>query len=289
MRIISLLFTLFLLVSCATTGSRTISSEAFPSRIIDAHTHFHAYEGEVWNQPSEKMLKDFEEAGVVAAVTHLSGKEEKVVVNRNAKVKFAVCASLSPGQTVAKVEKGLKEGRYQCMKVYLGYVPLWAMDKYYQQFYKLAEKYKVPVVFHTGDTYDKMAKVKYAEPLQIDEVAVTYPKVNFVIAHMGNPWFDSAAEVVYKNDNVYCDTSALMLDDVSKQNPESVEELIVKKVRWFWLFVENPKKLMFASDYPLLKITSYRDAIKRAIPPEHWQAVFYDNAARVFNLKEEAK
>jgi len=281
-----ILFLLLILTSCSSNQVRTLSSEAFPTSIIDAHTHFHAYEGEKWNQPSEKMLADFEEAGVVAAVTHLSGKEEKVVVDRKSKIKFAVCASLSPVQTVAKVEKGIKEGRYQCMKVYLGYVPMWAMDKYYLPFYKLAEKYNVPVVFHTGDTYDKMAKVKYADPLQIDEVAVTYPKVTFVIAHMGNPWFESAAEVVYKNDNVFVDTSALMLDDVATQNPESVEELIVKKVRWFWLYVENSKKIMFASDYPLLKIKSYRDVIKRAIPPEHWQAVFYDNAARVFKLNK---
>ena len=170
------------------------------------------------------------------------------------------------------------------MKVYLGYIPKYASDPFYHDFYRLAEKYQLPVVFHTGDTYDKKAKVKFAEPLQIDEIALQYPKVNFVLAHMGNPWIQSAAEVVYKNDNVFVDVSALMLGDVSKANPEALEELAIKPIRWFWLYVENPKKLMFGSDWPLMEVKPYIQAVMKAIPSEHWDAVFYKNAADLFKL-----
>jgi predicted TIM-barrel fold metal-dependent hydrolase len=234
------------------------------------------------------MYAEYRKNGVVGAVVHASNDAMVPEILKNTPVKFAVCAALTPGkQTVAKVEAGIREGRYACMKVYLGYNPRWANDKFYLPFYKLAEKMNVPVVFHTGDTYDKNAFVKYADPLQIDDIALTHPKVKFVIAHMGNPWFQSAAEVVYKDDNVFVDTSALMLGDVGTKDPEVVDELITKPVRWFFTYVENPKKFLFGTDWPLVDVGSYIAALKRAIPKKDWDDVFYKNATEVFpTLKE---
>jgi hypothetical protein len=68
----------------------------------------------------------------------------------------------------------------------LGYVHRYAYDRQYEPIYRLAQKYDVPVVFHTGDTNSVRAKIKFADPLTIDEVAVDHPKVTFVIAHCGN-------------------------------------------------------------------------------------------------------
>jgi uncharacterized protein len=265
------------------------SSLDYPKRIIDAHSHFMDEEEEGGVQPLAEMVAMFEKANVVGAVVHLPRNLERnraLKIDRNrTKIKMALCAAVVPGETVERVEKGLAAGEYQCLKVYLGYVPRYVTDPFYEKFYPLAEKYQVPVVFHTGDTYDKKAQVKYADPLQIDDVAVQFPKVKFVIAHMGNPWFHSAAEVVYKNDNVYVDISALILGDVSQATPESVEELIVKPLKWFWLYVENPKKMMFGSDWPLMEVKPYVLAVMKAIPKEHWDEVFYQNAAELFKLE----
>lgn len=280
-----------ILVSCAQNAVRKGETDTFggdyPSKIIDAHAHFHSVQTKNFNQPSAEMEKAFADANVVGAIVHFSADEaKKTVVNRNTtKLKLAVCAAITPGATIEAVEKGFRDSKYQCMKVYLGYVPKYAYDPFYLPFYRMAQKYDVPVVFHTGDTYDKMAKVKYAEPLQVDEVAVQFPKVKFVVAHMGNPWIQSAAEVVYKNDNVYVDLSALMLGDLSKSDSESIEELVVKPIRWFYLYVENPKKLLFGTDWPLLEIRPYAAAVGRAIPKEHWDDVFYNNAVELFKLK----
>ncbi|NBX67939.1 MAG: hypothetical protein EBR01_03120 [Proteobacteria bacterium] len=285
-----------LVLSCGHTPSQItgnkvdteIPSGAYPKRVIDAHSHFSFDQPDSEQQPRPEMEKAFEEANVFAAVIHLPkdrAKSQKLNIDRKrAKFKMAICAAIVPGEEYQRIEAGLQSGAFQCMKIYLGYIPRWAADPFYLKFYQLAEKYNVPVVFHTGDTYDKKAKVKYAEPLQIDEVALRFPKVNFVIAHMGNPWIQSAAEVVYKNDNVFVDISALMLGDVSKAKPEALEELAIKPIRWFWLFVENPKKMMFGSDWPLMSVRPYVEAVMKAIPKEHWDDVFYKNAAEVFKL-----
>lgn len=287
--------TFFTVLGCTTTwhqkgtGLIHFDEALYPNRIIDAHSHF-AIEDEVKEsqQPSTQMEQMYQNANVVGAVVHLPLNPQKLkklkIFREKSKIKWAICAPIVPTTLLATVEEGLKRHDYQCMKVYLGYVPRYALDPFYIAFYKLAEKYRVPVVFHTGDTYDKKAKVKYAEPLQIDEVALRFPKVNFVLAHMGNPWFSSAAEVVYKNDNVFVDLSALMLGDVSKANPEAVEELVTKPIRWFWFYVENPKKMMFGTDWPLMEVKPYVQAVMKAVPKEHWDEVFYKNAAELFGL-----
>ena len=47
----------------------------------------------------------------------------------------------------------------------------------------------------------------------MDEVAVDHPTREFVLAHVGNPWLTDAAEVVYKNLNVWADLSGLVVGD----------------------------------------------------------------------------
>lgn len=273
---------LITLIGCASSVRRPNAVEgADPrgARIIDAHTHFH-------KGSFEAYLQDLKDAGVVGAILHLSAEETrsyKKLVPKD--FKLAVCAAVRPDSVgVKEIERGIKDGRFQCMKIYLGYVPKYPADSFYTPFYKLAEKTSVPVVLHTGDTYDKMAKVKFADPLGVDEVAVTYPKAKFVIAHMGNPWFESAAEVVYKNDNVYVDLSALLIDDISRVEAEPRDYLVYKPIRWVFHFVENPKKFLFGTDYPLTAVGPYADLIKNAIPEKHWEDVFYWNAAELFGL-----
>lgn len=110
-----------------------------------------------------------------------------------------------------RVEAVLQTGKLKALKAYLGYLHFGPEHPNYRRYYALAARYRLPVVFHTGDTYALKAKVKYAHPLRVDEVAVDYPGVSFVMAHAGCPWLDTAAEVIYKNDNVWADVSGLSL------------------------------------------------------------------------------
>jgi hypothetical protein len=98
-------------------------------------------------------------------------------------------------------------------KAYLGYLHFSPADPGYRPFYKLAAKYNLPVIFHTGDTWSYKAKVKFAHPLGVDEVAVDHAEVRFVMAHWGNPWLLDASEVISKNDNVWGDLSGFYVGD----------------------------------------------------------------------------
>jgi hypothetical protein len=273
------------LAACSHSPSvRAPASDAdfMPPKIIDAHAHLVS----VWNAGA---VDEFTRNKVVGVVSHAPETDPTPAKpTRTFPFQTRICAGISPAVSAKQVEAALKDGRVTCLKIYLGYVKRWAADPIYRPFYRLADKWKAIVVFHTGDTYDKMAHVKYADPLTIDEIATEYPKVRFILAHAGNPWIESAAEVVYKNDNVFVDVSALMLDDVSSKNPETVDALIVKPLRWMWHYVENPKKFLFGTDWPLAKIGPYMEAVKKAFPREHWKAIFYHNAAELFGFQETA-
>lgn len=270
--------------------------------IIDAHTHT-----EFTGKPEptsgipmteDEYFKELREAHAVGAIAHThqknwssqSGATWSIPDDVDLRSRGIVhCVGVGAHPDYNDAESGLKSGKYGCIKIYLGYVHQWASDRAYQPLYKLAQKYDVAVVFHTGDTYSTVGKLKYADPLTIDEVAVQYPKVRFVIAHCGNPWIESAAEVAYKNPNVYLDGSAFLIGNMDKLPKEKVDEYVVRPLAWIFGYVEDPTKLMFGTDWPLNNIPAYARAFRRAIPREFWKAVFHDNAVRVFKLKPTAQ
>ena len=264
-------------------------SESIP--IIDAHTHtsFTGNTEPTTGRPRtmDQYFKEWREAGIVGAVAHTSATGENFYDLEKRNVIY--CGGVGETIELKRIENGLKSRQYRCIKIFLGYGHRYAYDLQYEPVYALAQKYDVPVVFHTGDTYSKTAKLKFADPLTIDEVAVDHPKISFVIAHCGNPWIESAAEVAYKNPNVYIECSAMLTGDMDQLPKEKVETYVVRPIAWVFGYLEDPKKLMFGSDWPLVSMKPYVEAYKRAIPREHWKAVFHDNAVRVFKLSGKAE
>lgn len=284
--------TLLLLTTFSCFGDVLTADISFAAKlglpgIIDAHIHtsFDSEPEETSQIPNTQieLLKEFNEAGVLGAVAMTSQGGGGYVADLE-KSKVVFCFGLGLKTTVAEVEARLKAHKANCIKVYLGYVHKFAYDKFYRPFYKLAEKYKVPVAFHTGDTYSIKGKLKYSDPLTIDEVAVDFPKVNFVIAHMGNPWIQSAAEVAYKNPNVWLEGSALLIGKLSQTPAEKMKEFVINPIKWAFGYVENPKKVLFGTDWPLSPIKDYADAFSQAIPKESWKDVFYNNALEVYKI-----
>jgi len=275
-----------LLSSASQAQQRTRKTREANIPIIDTHTHA-SLDGSIQRargipQTEAQYFKEWQDAGVVGAVAHTSLAGGSFPDLRKHNVIY--CAGVGPETNIVEIETGLQSGKYGCIKIYLGYVPRFASDEAYTPYYKLAEKYDVAVVFHTGDTDSTRAKLKYADPLTIDEVAVDHPKARFVIAHCGNPWIESAAEVAYKNPNVYLECSALLTGDFTKMPKEKVETYVVRPIAWIFGYVEDPTKLMFGTDWPLTPMKAYVVAYKSAIPRKYWRAVFHDNAVRVFKF-----
>ena len=186
-----------------------------------------------------------------------------------------------------RVETELARGRAAALKCYLGYLHYEPAHPHYRRYYELAERFKVPVVFHTGDTYSAMAKLKYAHPLGVDEVAVDHPATKFVIAHCGHPWLTDAAEVVYKNLNVWADLSGLVVGTADTfADPERKDQLndTAAGLRRAFRYAERPNRFVFGTDWPLVPIQPYKQFLAGVLPVIHHDAIFTANARSLFRL-----
>jgi predicted TIM-barrel fold metal-dependent hydrolase len=187
-----------------------------------------------------------------------------------------------------KVEQILAQGIVVGLKLYLGYLHYEPAHPHYRPYYELAARYKLPVFLHTGDTFSPKAKLKYAHPLGVDEVAVDHPEVQFVLCHVGNPWMLDAAEVIYKNLNVWADLSGLLIGDEQDFAGEAMQEQIaelatrlVKAIR----YSERPNRFLYGSDWPLAPMLAYRGVLQRILPPAWHELIFEENARRLFRWR----
>jgi hypothetical protein len=211
-------------------------------KIVDSHTHIERTHLAPFNRSGEGNLKllerEMQSAGVSQAILITSpdgmpgnrcfcgaqvvGTRETIRLVGKSK-KFSVVAGVDTLRRVSaqvrELDRLFRAKKIVGVKVYLGYQSLYANDRRLVPFYKLCLRYDAPVIFHTGDTYGSDARVKYSHPLPIDDVAVDFPKLKIVIAHMGNPWLVDTTELLYKNENVYADISGLIADRKSLKTP----------------------------------------------------------------------
>src|SRR4051794_4452635 len=124
-------------------------------------------------------------AGVTAALAmgRVDGEDDPLGVNRTLEIAarvpglFAIGAA-DPRRTdpdhLARVEALLASRRVVALKGYLGYLHFHPADPGYRPYYEMAARHKLPFIFHTGDTFSPLAKLKYARPIGVDEVAVDH-------------------------------------------------------------------------------------------------------------------
>jgi hypothetical protein len=197
------------------------------------------------------------------------------------------CLHASPLHDLDVIENALNQQRVVGIKLYPGYYPFYATDPVYAPIYELAKMHQFPVIIHCGNTYSERGLLKYAHPLAVDEAAAEHRHVNFVIAHMGDPWVMESAEIAYKNPNVFVDLSGLIVGDANEVNRVRQEPLLMNHFKRGPVYTDNYEKYLFGSDWPLVPIAPYVQFIQQLIPEAHHENVFYQNALRVFPKLQE--
>lgn len=199
--------------------------------------------------------------------------------------------TVDPTRGRAEVRRALelwdREKELAGIKLYPGYRSFYPHDVRLAPVYEYAHRRGLPVLFHQGDTLDGLGLVKFARPIEIDEVAGRYRDVNFVLCHFGNPWIAEAAEIVYKNDNVYADTSGLLghpklpyFDRMVRQSREVLQQAIIT--------VGQPDRILYGSDWPLLELREAIDLVDQLdLPARDRVAILGGNARRLFRLPPE--
>lgn len=107
--------------------------------------------------------------------------------------------------------------------------------------YAEAQRLKIPVIFHTGASQLTGSRLKYSDPIHLDDVAVDFPNLTIVMAHSGRGLFyDAAFFLARRHPNIYMEVSGL---------PPS------RLLHYFPEFERNADKIVFGSDWPAIPST----------------------------------
>ena len=267
---------------------------------IDAHIHvqksnphFDQLARQAGHENSEQHLREvFEKEGIVRAVVMSNLRMGADSLNYPDYLSY--CAgighdALEPGQLEHSIEMAEQHLRLaQCvgLKIYAGYTRYYLSDPVFTPFYELAQRYSKPVAVHMGVTAHARALLRYSHPLLMDQVAVDFPEVRFVMCHFGNPWLMDAAAVVEKNENVAADLSGLLVGKIDVDEYLREYSGYVEQLRTWIRYVDNYDKFMFGTDWPLANFGDYIRLFEHIIPEKHYESFYYLNAKRIYGLPD---
>ena len=105
------------------------------------------------------------------------------------------------------------------------------------------------------------------------------------MCHLGNPWFQDAAEVLYKNDNVFADISGLTLGDFS----DRFERYMLDQVTELIAYAGEPRYLLYGTDWPLVAMKPYLKLLNELeFTDAQLEDIGWRSAARLFRIDEAA-
>ncbi len=76
--------------------------------------------------------------------------------------------------------------------------------------YEACESLGMPVVLETGAAMARSAKMEFAQPFLLDEVARTYPDLKLVLSSIGFPFIEQGLALITKHPQVYADLAELV-------------------------------------------------------------------------------
>jgi predicted TIM-barrel fold metal-dependent hydrolase len=152
-------------------------------------------------------------------------------------------------------------------------------DRMAYPLYELFAEARLPVLFHTGHSGIGTGmpggggiRLKFGNPMDVDDVAVDFPEMPIILAHPSFPWQDEAISVCMHKPQVYI--------DLSGWSPKYFSATLVQYAN-----TVLKHKVLFGSDYPWLTPDRWiADFEKLAIRDEVRPLIMKENAARLFKL-----
>lgn len=107
------------------------------------------------------------------------------------------------------------------------------------ELYEACQAMRVPVLFESATLLARDAKLEFAQPYLLDEVARTFPELKIVISSLGDPWVHQCLALIDKHPTVYAD-----LSDLSTRPWQLYNALILAHQQ------NATGRILFGSNYP---------------------------------------
>ncbi len=233
--------------------------------IVDCHTHAFQVEGQIeprfleessrarngvdidWNISPERhreAMKDVDRAivfGIKARHVGIHTPDEFIANFVKTDPKLIGFCSVDPNEEgfLEKFEYAVHDLKLRGIKLGPMYANFSPLDPRLFPVYETAVKLGLPVLAHTGTTFCQYAPLEVTRPILIDELAMKFPDLTYIMAHLGHPWEGEALVVIRKHPNVWSDLSALFYRPWQQYN-----SLILAQEYGVM------HKILFGSDFP---------------------------------------
>lgn len=182
-------------------------------------------------------------------------------------------------EAVLELERAVRELGLKGLKLHPVVQKFFPNDQKFYPLYEMAVRLKVPILFHTGmaawgaglpggDGF----KLKYSNPMYLDDVAADFPELTIIGAHPSWPWQDEMLAVALHKPNVYM--------DLSGWSPKYFPPVLLQ-------YLKGPlkDKFLFGTDYPFIKPGRWLEDFQRLdLPQEIRERVLVKNASKVLKL-----
>ncbi len=252
--------------------------------IIDIHAHTSTHQ--LWNLHTadatitaiEKFMAD---SGIQTTIlmatyfplkrTGLSNRELARRIDGNSKFRMFGSLDLTKGLTPQLQELAEMAAAHEIcgIKLYPGYQLFQPGEERVFPVYELAREYGLPVAFHGGELHHCCPKSEreigafhcrnnhcllddlgeLSRPKYIYVPAQRYPEINFVVAHLANPYFDELRTVMINCPNVFTDISGQFISG-SEDSPEYLSE-VIDEISKFLALPHGEDRLLFGTDFPI--------------------------------------
>ncbi|GAB2669348.1 4-hydroxyphenyl-beta-ketoacyl-CoA hydrolase [Saccharopolyspora gloriosae] len=153
-------------------------------------------------------------------------------------------------------------------------------DPRFHPLYAAIAELGVPALFHTGQTGIGAGmpgghgiKLRYSDPMLLDDVAADFPELTIVLAHPSVPWQDEAISIASHKSNVHIDLSGWSPKYFPPQLVRAANSVLRHKV-------------LFGSDFPVIQPDRWlRDFDRLEIKDEVRPLIFKENALKVLGIR----
>ncbi len=155
-----------------------------------------------------------------------------------------------------------------------------------QEVYRYCVRHRLPVLFHVGTSFVGHTLLDDSRPVHFDAVAVEFPELRMVLAHLGHPWEGETIATIRRHPHVYADLSALYYRPWQFYN--SMRLLVEYRA---------DHKVLFGSDFPFAKtskslsgVRSMNDILAQSglpeVPREVLEGIIHRPALQLLGLPD---
>ena len=191
-------------------------------------------------------------------------------------------ASVDPnkgGRAIDEAKRLIRDYNVRGFKFHPNLQAFFPNDPSVYPLYEVIAEAGIPALFHTGHSGIGSGapggggiRLKYSNPMYVDDVAVDFPELKIVLAHPSFPWQDEAISVALHKEQVYIDLSGWSPKYFPPQLVRYANTLLRERV-------------LFGSDYPLLTPDRWlADFEELDVKPEVRPLILKENAARLLGL-----